>query len=94
MILESAKGGLRVVEVPITVRKRASGTTKKPKATKYAWGFTKAIIRTWLRQPPGNRHFHAEPQWLIAPPQAPSSELGTTDPGSLAVDVSERSVGS
>ena len=40
---------LRVVEVPITIRARAGGESKKPKTMKYAWNFTKAIVKTWLR---------------------------------------------
>lgn len=48
-ILEAARKGLRVTEVPITLRKRSSGTTKKPATLPYAWGFSKAIVRTWLR---------------------------------------------
>lgn len=49
VILDASRKGLRVVEVPITFRKRASGVTKKPNTLKYAWGFSKAIARTWLR---------------------------------------------
>lgn len=49
IILDAARKGLEVVEVPITFRKRASGTTKKPTTWRYALGFSKAIIRTWLR---------------------------------------------
>ncbi len=49
VILDAGRKGLRVVEVPITLRRRASGTTKKPAAFRYAWGFSKAIVRTWLR---------------------------------------------
>ncbi len=49
VILDAARKGLRVVEVPITLRRRASGTTKKPTSIRYAWGFSKAIVRTWLR---------------------------------------------
>lgn len=49
VILDSARKGLDVVEVPITLRKRASGTTKKPTPLRYAWGFSKAIVRTWFR---------------------------------------------
>jgi hypothetical protein len=49
VILDAARKGLRVVEVPITLRRRASGTTKKPTTVRYAWGFSKAIMRTWLR---------------------------------------------
>jgi len=64
MILEAARKGLAVVEVPITLRRRASGTTKKPTTLRYAWGFTKAIARTWLRQPPGARRSGQVPRWV------------------------------
>jgi len=37
------------VEVPVTVRARAGGESKKPKTFKYGWNFTKAILQTWLR---------------------------------------------
>jgi len=49
VILDAARKGLRVVEVPITLRRRAGGETKKPTTVRYAWGFSKAIVRTWLR---------------------------------------------
>ncbi|MGH2746467.1 MAG: DUF2304 family protein [Actinomycetota bacterium] len=49
VILDMTRRGLRVVEVPITLRARASGATKKPRPVRYAWGFSKAILRTWLR---------------------------------------------
>ncbi|MDQ4124025.1 MAG: glycosyltransferase family 2 protein [Actinomycetota bacterium] len=49
VILDAARKGLAVVEVPITLRRRASGATKKPTTFRYAWGFSKAIVRTWLR---------------------------------------------
>lgn len=49
VILDAARKGLRVVEVPITLRRRAGGDTKKPAAFRYAWGFSKAIVRTWFR---------------------------------------------
>lgn len=49
VILDMTRRGLRVVEVPITSRARASGGTKKPRPVRYAWGFSKAILRTWLR---------------------------------------------
>jgi GT2 family glycosyltransferase len=64
MILEAARAGVRVVEVPITVRKRASGTTKKPTTFRYAWGFSKAIVRTWLRHPPGGKPLAPKPKWI------------------------------
>ena len=49
VILDAARKGLEVIEVPITMRRRASGVTKKPTTIRYAWGFSKAIVRTWLR---------------------------------------------
>jgi hypothetical protein len=49
VILDAARKGLRVREVPITLRRRASGVTKKPTTFRYAWGFSKAMLRTWLR---------------------------------------------
>ncbi len=49
VILDAARKGFVVVEVPITLRRRAGGLTKKPAPLRYAWGFSKAIVRTWLR---------------------------------------------
>lgn len=49
IILDAARKGMDVIEVPITLRRRASGLTKKPTTLRYAWGFSKAIVRTWLR---------------------------------------------
>lgn len=49
LIVEAARKGLRVIEVPITLRRRNGGTTKKPAPIRYAWGFSKAMLRTWLR---------------------------------------------
>ncbi len=49
VILDATRKGFRVVEVPITLRRRTHGSTKKPATLRYAWGFSKAIVRTWLR---------------------------------------------
>jgi hypothetical protein len=49
LLLEALNKGLRVIEVPITIKRRLSGESKKPTSLKYAWGFTKAIVSTWLR---------------------------------------------
>jgi hypothetical protein len=49
IILDAARKGSQVIEVPITLRRRASGDSKKPDTVRYAWGFSKAILRTWLR---------------------------------------------
>ncbi|MCB0153214.1 MAG: glycosyltransferase [Anaerolineae bacterium] len=49
LLIDALKKGLRVQEVPITIRRRFSGESKKPPSLKYGWGFAKAIITTWLR---------------------------------------------
>ena len=49
ILIDAIKKGARVLEVPITIRKRQSGTTKKPRSLKYGWGFIKTIFGTWLR---------------------------------------------
>ena len=49
VILDASRKGMKVVEVPITLRARASGLTKKPATLRYAWGFSKAVVKTWLR---------------------------------------------
>jgi hypothetical protein len=49
LLIEGMRHRLRIKEVPITIRARAGGKSKKPKNAKYAWHFTKAIVKTWLR---------------------------------------------
>ena len=49
LILDASRKGMNVIEVPITIRARASGISKKPTTLRYAWGFSKSIMRTWLR---------------------------------------------
>ncbi len=49
LLIEGMRQRLRIREVPITIRARAGGESKKPKTFKYAWNFTKAIVKTWLR---------------------------------------------
>lgn len=49
IIIEALRQRARINEVPITVRARASGETKKPKPFKYGWSFLKVIVKTWLR---------------------------------------------
>jgi hypothetical protein len=49
VIIEALRQRARIKEVPITVRARASGETKKPPAFKYGWQFLKVIVKTWLR---------------------------------------------
>jgi hypothetical protein len=49
LLIEAMRHRFRIKEVPITVRARAGGLSKKPKSLKYGWKFAKAIIQTWLR---------------------------------------------
>jgi hypothetical protein len=49
ILIEGLRQRARIVEVPVTVRARAGGESKKPKTFKYGWNFTKAILQTWLR---------------------------------------------
>ena len=49
VIIEALRHRARIKEVPITVRARASGETKKPPPFKYGWNFLKVIVKTWLR---------------------------------------------
>jgi hypothetical protein len=49
VLVEALRHHARVKEVPITVRARLSGESKKPGSIKYGFRFTKVIIQTWLR---------------------------------------------
>ncbi|MGH2766457.1 MAG: glycosyltransferase family 2 protein [Actinomycetota bacterium] len=49
VIIEALRHRARIREVPITVRARASGETKKPRPFKYGWNFVKVMVKTWLR---------------------------------------------
>ncbi len=47
--IEALRQRARIVEVPVTFLTRRGGESKKPRALRYGWNFTKAIIKTWLR---------------------------------------------
>lgn len=49
LILDAAKKGLRIREVPVSILKRDAGESKKPKRLGYPLGFLRVIIQTWLR---------------------------------------------
>lgn len=63
LIMDAMHKGLRVAEVPITVRKRAIGATKKGTTFRYAWGFSRTLLGTWLRQPSRKKEA-PPPRWL------------------------------
>jgi hypothetical protein len=48
-LLEASKRGLVIKEVPVTVTRRISGTSKKPPHFRYGLGFANALLRAWLR---------------------------------------------
>jgi glycosyltransferase involved in cell wall biosynthesis len=45
----AAKKGLRIAEVPCTFRERISGDSKKPPFMRYGYGYTRTLLRTWIR---------------------------------------------
>ncbi|HZD79070.1 MAG TPA: glycosyltransferase family 2 protein [Actinomycetota bacterium] len=47
--IEALRHHARIVEVPVTFLTRRGGVSKKPKSLRYAWNFSKAIGKTWLR---------------------------------------------
>ena len=49
LLIEALRLRATIVEVPITIRARRAGQSKKPKSLKYGWHFSKAIFKTWLR---------------------------------------------
>jgi hypothetical protein len=49
VIIEALRHKARIKEVPITVRARASGVSKKPRPFNYGWNFLKVMVKTWLR---------------------------------------------
>lgn len=49
VILEAAKKGLRIGEVPMTVLERKYGTSKKGTDLKYGLFFAKTILKSWWR---------------------------------------------
>ncbi len=49
LLLGAARAGLRVRDVPVTIRKRAAGESKKGTNLRYGLGFLRVIFKTWLR---------------------------------------------
>ncbi len=49
LILEAAKKGLRIREVPVSILARSEGESKKPRRLGYPLGFLRVILQTWLR---------------------------------------------
>lgn len=49
LLMGAARAGLRISEVPITIRRRTAGASKKGGTLRYGFGFLRVIMRTWLR---------------------------------------------
>lgn len=49
LLIEAARNGLRIREIPVTVARRSTGESKKPPRLGYPLGFLRAIIMAWLR---------------------------------------------
>jgi hypothetical protein len=49
LLLGAARAGLRIREVPVTIRVRSAGTSKKGGTLRYGYGFLRVIFRSWLR---------------------------------------------
>jgi hypothetical protein len=49
LLMGAARAGLRIAEVPITIRRRTAGVSKKGGTLRYGVGFLRVIVRTWLR---------------------------------------------
>ena len=48
LLFAVSRARLRVLEVPITVRRRASGSSKKGGNLRYGFGFVRVLLRSWL----------------------------------------------
>ena len=49
LIIESARQGLRIREVPVHIQSRSHGDSKKPRRLAYPIGYLGAVVRTWRR---------------------------------------------
>ena len=49
LLLGAAPASLRIREVPVTIRVRSAGTSKKGGTLRYGYGFLRVIVRSWLR---------------------------------------------
>jgi hypothetical protein len=49
LLLGAARAGLRVLDVPVTIRRRTAGTSKKGTNLRYGIGFLRVMLKSWLR---------------------------------------------
>jgi glycosyltransferase involved in cell wall biosynthesis len=50
LLISTAMAGYRLAEVPIAMKARRSGKTKKGGNLLYGWRFLSVVLRTWLRE--------------------------------------------
>ena len=50
LIIDAARKGMRIGEVPVTVLRRFSGESKKGKNLSYGFNFSKTILKAWFRK--------------------------------------------
>lgn len=68
-LIEALTRGMRTVEVPVTVARRAHGETKKPRSLRYGYEFGRAIVTAWGRSL-GRRGPHSGRRPAAATPAA------------------------
>jgi hypothetical protein len=49
LLLGARRAGLRIAEVPVTIRQRTAGDSKKGGTLRYGLGFLRVVFRSWLR---------------------------------------------
>ena len=49
LIIDAAKRGIAIGEVPVTVRRRSSGESKKGRDWSYGLSFARTVLKTWWR---------------------------------------------
>jgi len=49
IIMEAARHGLRMQEVPVHIRSRSHGESKKPRRLGYPLGYLRVVVGAWLR---------------------------------------------
>ncbi len=50
LIIDAARKGIRIIDVPVTVLRRHAGQSKKGRNWSYGINFSKTILKTWLRK--------------------------------------------
>jgi len=49
LLIDAAKKGIRMGDVPVTVKRRASGSSKKGRDLSYGLSFARTVLKTWWR---------------------------------------------